>query len=327
MEAIGREHIITRAFLRQVSMDIERNGLSGIVRLPTLERLAEGYSSVNHHIPLLVRSSVSRHSEMQPPLPGRLPLGNPKGTVSSYEIIDCGVVFGGEASGKGPETRPDFTSEAAAGNKRRRTEQAMPPPDLDGDQIQSRNPFWMQAPIVEPSELSSSQTTPQDSNSSGTTPSQNQSQNQPQQTFSTNTRDLPHRTNSPAAAAATAASSPLPTTQRGVNIGHGPLGNPGTGFFPTTDSGFYRTAGRESSTGTTLWDMASLCMFNQFTEGQPDPETGQDQDQDQDPWSLLGQAGNVDWEAIAAMGNGGGAPDGGSAAGGGGGGGGANGLE
>ncbi|KAI1268327.1 hypothetical protein F5Y18DRAFT_225320 [Xylariaceae sp. FL1019] len=44
----------------------------------TLKDLGSGLS---HTIPLLARSRITRHSGAQPPLPGRLPLGNPIGNV------------------------------------------------------------------------------------------------------------------------------------------------------------------------------------------------------------------------------------------------------
>lgn len=82
MEAIGRQHKITRAFLHQAILDIERNGLTTSVKIPWFAKYANGENLMyTHNIPLLARSSVSRHSKIQPPLPGRLPLGNPVGTL------------------------------------------------------------------------------------------------------------------------------------------------------------------------------------------------------------------------------------------------------
>ncbi|KAI0382903.1 fungal-specific transcription factor domain-containing protein [Hypomontagnella monticulosa] len=81
MEALGREHLITKHFLRQVVVDIERNDIRHIVRLPRLDDLGEFNCDVSHNIPLLARSKISRHSEVQSPLPGRLPLGKPMGKI------------------------------------------------------------------------------------------------------------------------------------------------------------------------------------------------------------------------------------------------------
>ncbi|KAI1661952.1 hypothetical protein F4813DRAFT_346394 [Daldinia decipiens] len=90
MQAFGKNHSITRAFLRQVVIDIERNGVGNIVRLSRLDNLGPDYrTQISHNIPLLARSMISRHSEVQPPLPGRLPLGKPMGKVVVEESMDC----------------------------------------------------------------------------------------------------------------------------------------------------------------------------------------------------------------------------------------------
>lgn len=81
MEAIGRYHQITRAFLQQACLDIERNGLSGIIQLPELNKYRDIFGGACSNIPLLARSSIGRHTEMSPVLPGKLPLGNPKGRM------------------------------------------------------------------------------------------------------------------------------------------------------------------------------------------------------------------------------------------------------
>ncbi|KAK1637326.1 hypothetical protein BDP81DRAFT_222423 [Colletotrichum phormii] len=87
MEAIGRRHIITQAFLQQIFMDIERNGLSGVIDLPNLANYKNLFGWTSSNIPLLARTSISKHTEIQPPLPGRLPLGDPKGTAYEHYPI------------------------------------------------------------------------------------------------------------------------------------------------------------------------------------------------------------------------------------------------
>ncbi|KAI0542333.1 hypothetical protein GGR58DRAFT_497319 [Xylaria digitata] len=75
MEAIGRTHSITRSFLRQALLDIEKNGVQNIVQLPRVARLSRNLSNgTSHNVPLLARTRMSRHSEAQPPLPS-LPIG------------------------------------------------------------------------------------------------------------------------------------------------------------------------------------------------------------------------------------------------------------
>lgn len=79
MEAIGRVHQVTTAFLQQACLDIERNGLTSCLRLPSLSKYRDLFGGPSSNIPRLARSSISKHTEMAPPLPGRLPLGDPKG--------------------------------------------------------------------------------------------------------------------------------------------------------------------------------------------------------------------------------------------------------
>ncbi|KAK2003417.1 hypothetical protein LX36DRAFT_651187 [Colletotrichum falcatum] len=86
MEAIGRKHVITKAFLQQIFMDVERNCLAGIIDLPSLSNYKGQFGWTCSNIPLLARSSISKHTEIQPPLPGRLPLGNPKGTAYEHSL-------------------------------------------------------------------------------------------------------------------------------------------------------------------------------------------------------------------------------------------------
>ncbi|KAK2592529.1 hypothetical protein QQS21_009774 [Conoideocrella luteorostrata] len=82
MEAIGRKHEMTCAFLQQACLDIERNNLKSVLKLPTLEKYRGSFGpSPNSNIPLISRSSVSRHTKITPVLPGRLPLNKPQGKI------------------------------------------------------------------------------------------------------------------------------------------------------------------------------------------------------------------------------------------------------
>ncbi|KAI0481218.1 hypothetical protein GGR56DRAFT_310445 [Xylariaceae sp. FL0804] len=87
MEAIGRDHHVTRGFLGQVLADIEHSGIQAYVQIPRLDNWKADFNAgfTPHNIPLLARSRVSRHSKRQPPLPGRLPLGKPMGKVISED--------------------------------------------------------------------------------------------------------------------------------------------------------------------------------------------------------------------------------------------------
>ncbi|KAG5915932.1 hypothetical protein E4U61_004114 [Claviceps capensis] len=83
MEAIGRKHAITNAFLQQAFLDIERNDLARMLRFSTVDTFRRFFDgSVGSVIPLITRSSVSRHSKVTPVLPGRLPLSNPQGNIA-----------------------------------------------------------------------------------------------------------------------------------------------------------------------------------------------------------------------------------------------------
>jgi hypothetical protein len=49
MDAIGREHVITRAFLKQLLLDIDRNKITQITRVPKLDNLPEIIAIGNHN--------------------------------------------------------------------------------------------------------------------------------------------------------------------------------------------------------------------------------------------------------------------------------------
>lgn len=60
------------------------------MRLSRLDNLGPDYrNQISQNIPLLARSKISRHSQVQPPLPGRLPLGKPMGKVIVEESMEC----------------------------------------------------------------------------------------------------------------------------------------------------------------------------------------------------------------------------------------------
>ncbi|UKZ70910.1 uncharacterized protein TrAtP1_011881 [Trichoderma atroviride] len=79
MEAIGRIHMVTCAFLQQACLDIDNNGLSSTIKIPALYQYRNLFGGPASNIPLLARSPISKHTQMSSPLPGRLPLGNPLG--------------------------------------------------------------------------------------------------------------------------------------------------------------------------------------------------------------------------------------------------------
>lgn len=81
MEAIGRNHSITTAFLQQAYLDIQKNNLASSIRMPELNKYSNVFGGSCSNIPMLARSQVAKHTEASPVLPGRLPLGNPKGVI------------------------------------------------------------------------------------------------------------------------------------------------------------------------------------------------------------------------------------------------------
>lgn len=123
MEAIGRHHIITQAFLQQVCADVERNGLATVITLPSLAKYRNAFGWQNSNVPLLARSYLTKHSEIQTPLPGRLPLGLTKGTYDPSQTpqarrTPCG-------------SEEDQLNEAA--HKRKRASPASNPASIPGD--------------------------------------------------------------------------------------------------------------------------------------------------------------------------------------------------
>lgn len=86
MEAIGRIHMTTCAFLQQACLDIENNGLSSIIKIPVLYQYRNLFGGPASNIPLLARSPISKHTQMSSPLPGRLPLGKPLGHIRPMNI-------------------------------------------------------------------------------------------------------------------------------------------------------------------------------------------------------------------------------------------------
>lgn len=92
MEAVGRTHIFTHAFLQQACLDIERNGLSAQIRIPSMSKYRDLPDGQYSHLPLPDRTSVSKHTGISPVLPGRVPLKSPQRDANTGS-------FRGEVSG------------------------------------------------------------------------------------------------------------------------------------------------------------------------------------------------------------------------------------
>lgn len=80
MEAIGRFHQITHAFLQQAWNDLERNGLSHVVRATGYQKHSRAFTNDDlSSIPLITRTGNIHQQDRSALLPGRLPLGKPVG--------------------------------------------------------------------------------------------------------------------------------------------------------------------------------------------------------------------------------------------------------
>ncbi|KAB5558236.1 hypothetical protein GE09DRAFT_105761 [Coniochaeta sp. 2T2.1] len=126
METIARSHIITRSYLAQAVRDIKLNPWIDYFDVSKWESLPI-IRQANNNVPLLARSSVSRHTKIQPPLPGRLPLSGSSG-CSGFGVgpgpgsQSAGRVLGEmEEEEEEAEDDDDGDDERAPAPKRKRT--------------------------------------------------------------------------------------------------------------------------------------------------------------------------------------------------------------
>ncbi|KAK3357735.1 binuclear zinc transcription factor [Lasiosphaeria hispida] len=130
MKAIGRQHSITQTYLNQIISDVQRNGVSTSFRMPEATRRNE---YCGRSIPLLVRSFVSRHSALQPVLPGRLPLGKPQGNIFHPPIPEAcsGLTWNGMTTPSDSDDREvSHTETNGPANKRKRMSPGPTPVDV-----------------------------------------------------------------------------------------------------------------------------------------------------------------------------------------------------
>ncbi|KAF3021597.1 hypothetical protein E8E14_013711 [Neopestalotiopsis sp. 37M] len=293
MDAIGREHVITRAFLKQLLLDIDRNNITQITRVPKLDNLPEIIAIGNHNIPLLTRSQFSSHSKMQPPLPGRLPLGNPQGNLNAYKMSDCGIGFGYKINDNNQATNNTSAADETTANKRKRS---APSDDSgacaasgsgSGASDNSHHDLWGH----NNSSSSSSDMTPSSVSTTSEPPPLAQHQQQgagrPTNPFAsfdktpwaglarTFSNTLPVRTGSPAAAVTSSGAEIPPSAAAALPTPNIPqLGRPSL-------------------------DSAGVCMYAQFSNTSNLATGGKSEAMD--GWPMVGTAtAALDWDAIAS---------------------------
>lgn len=226
LHAFAREHVMTRSFLRQLVLDVERNGVDAATALPALAALPPDLARGPHAIPLLARSAVSRHEAVPPPLPGRLPRGcpQPAARTGCAALTDCGIA----GFGRIREIESDATAAAAAGrpsphddgddddvlfpdsagrHKRRRRRRSADTSPRDSHDSPVR---WAYPGLsTDPSESSSSRSTPPESHQDASSASSSYPDPHTAaatgflpSVFTAHGHGLPHRSNSPAVASA-----------------------------------------------------------------------------------------------------------------------------
>ncbi|RGP69933.1 hypothetical protein FLONG3_7590 [Fusarium longipes] len=137
MEAIARVHAITRTFLQQTCIDVEKSGLSSVIQIPSLKKYRDAFGPSRSQIPILARTSIANHSGPSP-----IVSMNDKRIETEQTRLDSVSRTMGVALGKTcyqallgsahRNIRPDSTN-----NKRKRTDES---PSTDSvPQMRNRN--------------------------------------------------------------------------------------------------------------------------------------------------------------------------------------------
>ncbi|KAF5643623.1 Zn(II)2Cys6 transcriptional activator [Fusarium sp. NRRL 52700] len=145
MEAIARVHTITRTFLQQACLDIEKNGLGSVIQVPSLRKYRNAFGPGRSRIPILARSSVAEHTGASPILfasnftqEKRMDAEESRlGKVASAMSLGktCySAVLGAAARNVEPADRPDPGT-----NKRKRRKES-PGPEIMAN-MRSRDPL------------------------------------------------------------------------------------------------------------------------------------------------------------------------------------------
>ncbi|KAF4951809.1 hypothetical protein FGADI_7179 [Fusarium gaditjirri] len=145
MEAIARVHTITRTFLQQACLDIEKNGLDSVIQVPSLKRYRNAFGPSRSRIPMLARSSVAEHTGASPILfasnftqDKRMDAEESRldkvASAMSLGKTCYSAVLGAAARNVEPADRPDPET-----NKRKRTNES-PGPEIMAN-MRSRDPL------------------------------------------------------------------------------------------------------------------------------------------------------------------------------------------
>ncbi|KAF4992996.1 hypothetical protein FGRMN_6800 [Fusarium graminum] len=135
MEAIGRVHVITRNFLQQSCLDIEKNGLGSVIQMPSLTKYRDTCGPARSYVPAVARSSVAQHTEASPIVfPAEKDLSDAQARLDKVsKVMGIGVTLGKTCyqallgsvyRNVQPADWPDLTT-----NKRKRTNES-PGPDM-----------------------------------------------------------------------------------------------------------------------------------------------------------------------------------------------------
>jgi hypothetical protein len=285
MDAIGRDHVITRSFLQQVCLDIDRNGLSTSVKIPSLGKYQRRVGNCGSNIPLLARSKIAKHSRIPPVLPGRLPLGKPEGQPR-YALNHLNTEVSSlpdYCNTLGTSTKPialvtPLASDYASSNKRKRVSPGPSPMSSETTYTEGmlRSGF---------SDSMSGESTPQGSKKGGPTSS----------AFS-------------AAFPRVVGTASIPSMEH-VNLPHRgspqSTSSPATGTTPT-GSGSSSTTGTlalgatvevaDEETGAAAMAWASS-LYSEVTDPLMGDVFGSAANDEDDPWTLLNGLGDNGWHA------------------------------
>lgn len=288
MEAIGRTHSLTRSFLRQALLDIERNGVQDIVQLPRVTRLNQRLNNtVAHNVPLLARTRLSRHSEAQPPLPG-LPVGRtkPRGVLPAsvpwpepVQILESPSIGSGSGSGSGSDGRTHKrlrTGTPSSNTSRRLDPGASGEPSLPFTYL----PVSSDSPRTSNHHVNTNSSLPNANPSLGSSGARQDSNSN----GNSSTRD-----------------------RIGVTIASGILGKSGPKPFATAGQGPSQTKISEGGMGS--WELGGLCasaMAEQWT-GAPLHEEGEEGEKNDDGDNnnisahfVYPEGVNLDWDSLHA---------------------------